>query len=81
VAARRVTFARHHRNRKTCWGRVLFVDSKYFYVSTKGTKKVWVRAGDQALQPAYKRSAGLHVYGAFGAAGTLKLVLASGTAG
>ena len=77
---RRLEFARHHLRHKTSWHRVLFVDSKYFYVSLKGTRKVWVLAGAKAQQPAFKRGAGLHVYGAFSAAGTLPLVVATGTA-
>lgn len=78
TAKSRQRFAQHHRNHKTNWKRVLFVDSKYFYVSLKGTRKLWVRAGDKALQPAYKRGAGFHVYGAFSASGTASLLQVSG---
>ena len=81
TAGRRCRFARHHQHKRTCWDKVLFVDSKYFYVSLKGSSKVWVSAGEPAQKPAFKKSAGLHVYGGFSAAGTTQLVIASGTAG
>jgi hypothetical protein len=78
---RRRQFAKHHQHKRTCWDRVLFVDSKYFYVSIRGSSRVWVPAEATAQRPAFKKSAGLHVYGAFSAAGTAPLVIASGTSG
>ncbi len=81
TAEKRMAFAKHHLRRRTGWSRVLFVDSKYFYVSLKGTKKVWVLSGTRPHCAAAKKGAGLHVYGAFSMAGTAQLVLATGTAG
>jgi hypothetical protein len=79
TAAKRMRYARFHRRRRTSWKRVLFVDSKYFYLHKKGTNKVWVPVGTKPQQGVKKHSAGVHVYGAFGAAGTVPLVIASGT--
>lgn len=79
TAAKRMRYARFHRRRRTSWKRVLFVDSKYFYLHKKGTNKVWVPVGTKPQQGVKKHSAGVHVYGAFGAAGTVPLVIVSGT--
>lgn len=77
-AEARLAFARHHKNAKTRWHKVLFVDSKYFYVSRRTTKKLWVRAGDTAQQHGARKGEGLHVYGAFCAAGTVRLIKVTG---
>lgn len=77
-AVDRLAFARYHKNAKTRWHNVLFVDSKYFYVRRRTSKKLWVRAGDRAQQQGARKGAGLHVYGAFCAAGTVRLIKVTG---
>lgn len=79
TAAKRTRYARFHSRRRTSWKRVLFVDSKYFYLHKKGTNKVWVPMGTKPQRGVRKHSAGVHVYGGFTFHGTTPLVIASGT--
>jgi transposase len=79
--ALRVIFAKHHLKHKTNWARVLFVDSKYFYVCRRNRTKVWAYADEPPVAQAPKHSDAIHVYGGFCVNGTTPLVEVSGTTG
>jgi hypothetical protein len=79
TAGKRRDFATFHLRRRTVWRRVLFLDSKYFYLSKQGTKKVWVPKDATAVRHVQRHSPGLHVYGGFCYHGVTSLVEASGT--
>lgn len=79
TAHKRKVFARHHAN--TNWDKVLFTDSKYFYVSNRVSGKQWVLAGTRPMRQVVKRSAAVHVYAGFSARGVTPLIEVSGTTG
>lgn len=79
TADKRTRYARYHSRRRTSWRRVLFVDSKYFYLHKKGTNKVWVPLGTKPQRGVRKHSAGVHVYGGISFHGKTPLVIVSGT--
>jgi transposase len=79
TSAKRLRYARLHKNLRTSWKQVLFVDSKYFYLYNKGTNKVWVPIGTKPTCQVKRHSVGVHVYGGFSFHGKAPLVIASGT--
>jgi hypothetical protein len=79
TAAKRKAFAQRHKGTK--WGRVLFTDSKYFYVSNRVSGKQWVPAGTRPTRQVVKHSAAVHVYAGFSARGVTPLIEVSGTTG
>jgi hypothetical protein len=74
-----VAFAEHHGT--TNWGKVMFADSKYFYVSNRVSGKQWVTAGTRPTRQVVKHSAGVHVYAGFSAPGITPLIEVSGITG
>ena len=80
TAAKRVAFAKLH-HKKTKWDKVLFVDSKYFYVARQVSRKLWVPADERPSRVVVKHSPALHVYLGFSSRGITPLVEVSGTTG
>jgi hypothetical protein len=80
IAKKRRAFSRHHQ-RRTKWSKVLFVDSKYFYVSNKVSNKQWVPIDEVPTRQVVKHSPAVHVYAGFSASGVTPLIEVSGTTG
>ena len=79
TAGKRIEFATFHAT--TNWDRVFFLDSKYFYVCNRVSKKQWVPADVIPTTAVVKHSPAIHVYAGFSVRGTSALVEASGTTG
>ena len=79
TAGQRVAFAKLHTS--TNWDRVFFLDSKYFYVCNKTSRKQWVLADTIPTAAVVKHSPAIHVYAGFSARGTSALIEATGTTG
>ena len=79
---KRVAFATA--NRSTRWKKVMFTDSKYFYLAQlagrKGPKR-WVLAGSKPVQAVVKFPSKVHVYAGVSFYGKTKLHFATGTTG
>jgi hypothetical protein len=79
---KRVAFARQNRTR--AWKKVMFSDSKYFYLhqlaGRKGPKR-WVLAGTKPTQPSIKFPSKVHVYAGVSYYGKTELRFATGTTG
>ena len=79
---KRVAFATA--NRSTRWKKVMFTDSKYFYLTQlagrKGPKR-WVLAGSKPVQAVVKFPSKVHVYAGVSFYGKTKLHFATGTTG
>ena len=79
---KRVAFAKE--NRKRAWTKVMFTDSKYFYLhqlaGRKGPKR-WVLAGTKPTRPSTKFPSKVHVYAGVSYYGKTELRFATGTTG
>ena len=79
---RRVAFAKANRSR--AWTKVMFTDSKYFYLNQlagrKGPKR-WVLAGSKPVQAGVKFPSKVHVYAGVCYYGKTELHFATGTTG
>ena len=79
---KRVAFAKANRNRP--WTKVMFTDSKYFYLNQlagrKGPKR-WVLAGSKPTQAGVKFPSKVHVYAGVSYHGKTDLHFATGTTG
>ena len=79
---KRVAFAKENRNR--AWTKVMFTDSKYFYLhplSGRRGPKRWVLAGTKPTRPSTKFPSKVHVYAGVSYYGKTELRFATGTTG
>ena len=79
--ANRVAFATQ--NMHTNWQRVMFTDSKYFYMhpNRKGGLKQWVAKGTRPIMHTVKNNQCVHVYMGVTAFGATTPIFATGTTG
>jgi hypothetical protein len=79
---KRLAFAKGNRNR--AWTKVMFTDSKYFYLhqlSGRRGPKRWVLAGTKPTRPSTKFPSKVHVYAGVSYYGKTELRFATGTTG
>ena len=79
---KRVSFAKQHRSR--AWTKVIFTDSKYFYLhplSGRRGPKRWVLVGTKPTRPSTKFPSKVHVYAGVSYYGKTDLHFATGTTG